>query len=103
MHDDGRQDNRQDKIAVVGCGLRLPGDIDSLDALWRFLVAGGDAIRDLPDNRWVNDLYDPQPRAGRTYVRRAGYLSGLELDFNGLRLRVVTERTPLPVLQERLP
>ncbi|NEX22079.1 acyltransferase domain-containing protein [Thiorhodococcus mannitoliphagus] len=96
-----RPDSRPDKIAVVGCGLRLPGDIDSLDALWRFLVAGGDAIDDLPQNRWVNDLYDPQPRAGRTYVRRGGYLSDLariDRSFMGVSPREALQIDP----QQRL-
>lgn len=92
---------QRDKIAIVGCGLRLPGDIDSLDALWDFLVDGGDAISDLPDDRWVNDLYDPQPRAGRTYVRRGGYLSSLEridMSFMGVSPREALQIDP----QQRL-
>jgi thioester reductase-like protein len=67
-----------DLIAILGCGIRLPGGIRSLDELWSFLVKGGDAVRDLPENRWLNDLYDPKPRSGWTYVRRAGYLDNLD-------------------------
>ncbi len=66
-------------IAIVGCGLRLPGGASSLDELWEFLVAGGDGIRDVPDGRWLVDLYDPHARAGFTYVKRAGWIDGHEL------------------------
>ncbi len=66
------------KIAITGAGLRLPGGISSLDQLWKFLIAGGDAIRDLPDGRWSKDLYDPGGGPGRTYVRRAGYIDDIE-------------------------
>jgi len=52
--------------------------VNNLDQLWEFLKARGDAIRDLPEGRWLYDLYDPRRRAGRTYVRRAGYLDGLD-------------------------
>ncbi|WP_439524867.1 type I polyketide synthase, partial [Marivita sp.] len=66
-------------IAIVGCGLRLPGNLHSLEELWDFLLIGGDGIRDLPEGRWRYDLYDPQPRSGSTYVRRAGYVDGIDL------------------------
>ncbi|EOD64939.1 type I polyketide synthase, partial [Amycolatopsis vancoresmycina] len=39
-------------IAVVGLGCRLPGGIDSPEAFWRFLDAGGDGIGDVPEGRW---------------------------------------------------
>lgn len=66
-------------VAIVGCGLRLPGQLNSLDELWAFLLRGGDGIRDIPEGRWLHDLYDPQRRDGWTYVRRAGWIDGLDL------------------------
>ncbi|MEM8663744.1 MAG: polyketide synthase, partial [Pseudomonadota bacterium] len=66
-------------LAVIGCGLRLPGSLSSLPELWAFLQRGGDGICDLPEGRWTNDLFDPRPRPGRSYVNRAGYVEGLEL------------------------
>ncbi|XWN32591.1 MAG: thioester reductase domain-containing protein [Devosia sp.] len=88
-------------LAVIGCGLRLPGNLHSLDDLWDFLIRGGDGIRDLPEGRWANDLYDPRPRPGRTYVKRAGYVDGLELidpSFLGCSPREATQIDP----QQRL-
>ncbi|WP_108662082.1 type I polyketide synthase [Acuticoccus kandeliae] len=66
-------------VAIIGCGMRLPGGVNDLEALWDFLKGRGDAIRDLPEGRWIHDLYDPKPRHGRTYVRRAGFIDGLDL------------------------
>lgn len=65
-------------VAIVGCGLRLPGNLKSLDELWAFLLEGGDGIRDIPTGRWLQDLYDPQRRDGWTYVTRAGWIDGLD-------------------------
>ncbi|MFE1771578.1 MupA/Atu3671 family FMN-dependent luciferase-like monooxygenase [Streptomyces sp. NPDC059008] len=39
-------------IAVIGAACRLPGGIESLDALWRALRDGVDAVTDLPDAPW---------------------------------------------------
>ncbi|NBH12605.1 type I polyketide synthase, partial [Amycolatopsis sp. SID8362] len=39
-------------IAIVGLGCRLPGGIETPEAFWRFLDAGGDAIGDVPAGRW---------------------------------------------------
>ncbi|MEV4052482.1 SDR family NAD(P)-dependent oxidoreductase [Amycolatopsis sp. NPDC049688] len=39
-------------IAIVGLGCRLPGGIESPEAFWRFLDAGGDGIGDVPEGRW---------------------------------------------------
>ncbi|MEZ5286503.1 MAG: type I polyketide synthase [Vicinamibacterales bacterium] len=63
-------------IAVVGAGLRLPGGISNLDALWAFLLRGGDAIGDVPADRWDADaFFDADPDApGRMSVRRGGFL-----------------------------
>jgi amino acid adenylation domain-containing protein len=65
-----------DRIAVVGIGCLLPGGIESPDALWEFLRRGGDAVIDVPPDRWNMDaVYDPAPGTpGKTVSRRAGLL-----------------------------
>ncbi|WP_340556887.1 MupA/Atu3671 family FMN-dependent luciferase-like monooxygenase [Streptomyces sp. GSL17-111] len=42
-------------IAVIGASCRLPGGIESLDALWRALRDGVDAVTDLPDAPWQRE------------------------------------------------
>lgn len=40
-------------IAVIGLGCRFPGDINSPDALWQFLIDGGNAVTEVPAGRWA--------------------------------------------------
>lgn len=43
---------RATPIAITGVACRLPGGIDSADALWELLRSGGDAVGDVPAGRW---------------------------------------------------
>lgn len=67
-------------IAVVGVGCRYPGGIDSLDALWRVVRDGVDAVSEIPSDRWnVDEYYDPDPAApGRMVTRRGGFLQDID-------------------------
>ncbi|MET0234552.1 MAG: type I polyketide synthase [Kibdelosporangium sp.] len=78
-------------IAVVGMGCRLPGGINALDEYWRFLMDGGEAIGDIPAERW--DAYAANPRftgALRAVTRRGAFLSdaaGFDAEFFGVTPR----------------
>ena len=41
-----------DPVAVVGIGCRLPGGVRGPDAFWDFLLAKGDAVGQVPPQRW---------------------------------------------------
>ncbi|WP_425556289.1 beta-ketoacyl synthase N-terminal-like domain-containing protein, partial [Kitasatospora nipponensis] len=65
-------------VAVVGMAVLLPGAPD-LQAYWRNLVGGVDAITEVPPGRWDESYYDPSPAAGparpdRLYCRRGGFV-----------------------------
>ncbi|MFJ2178446.1 SDR family NAD(P)-dependent oxidoreductase [Streptomyces sp. NPDC087851] len=66
-------------IAIVGMGCRFPGGVDSPEALWRLLAAGGEGVAEFPSDRgWdVEGLYDPERlRAGTSYTKHGGFLLG---------------------------
>ncbi|HEY5285573.1 MAG TPA: beta-ketoacyl synthase N-terminal-like domain-containing protein [Solirubrobacteraceae bacterium] len=107
-----RRQNRElltaarEPIAIVGMSCRLPGAIDTPEALWELLVRGGDAISGFPlDRGWdIEALYDPDPEAGRhgcSYVREGGFLDGagdFDADFFGISPREALVTDP----QQRL-
>lgn len=71
------QDN--EKIAIVGMGCRLPGDVDSPMALWRFLLDRKSAIGEVPSDRWSAAAFsnsDPGAR-GKISTSRGGFLSDI--------------------------
>ena len=66
-------------IAVVGMACRFPM-ADGLDAYWRLLVEGGDAIRSVPESRWDADaLYAGGGQSvglGQAATRSGGFVDG---------------------------
>ena len=90
---------QQESIAVLGMGCRLPGGVESPEEFWQLLVEGGDAIEEIPPERWDLDKhFDPDPRRPlRQSVRRAGLVKGLDAFF-GISRREALSMDP----QQRL-
>ncbi|WP_105970669.1 type I polyketide synthase [Streptomyces geranii] len=69
-------------VAIVGMSVLLPGAAD-LDAYWRNLLAGTDAITEVPEGRWDADAYYRPDSAGdravadQVYCRRGGFVDEL--------------------------
>ncbi|WP_343123335.1 sulfolipid-1 biosynthesis phthioceranic/hydroxyphthioceranic acid synthase [Actinopolyspora erythraea] len=75
-----------DPIAVIGVGCRYPGGVDSPTALWEFVARGGDAVSEVPADRWdMARIYDPEPGVpGRSVSRWGGFLAdpyGFDADY----------------------
>jgi acyl transferase domain-containing protein len=68
---------KNEPIAIIGMGCRFPGGADSPEAFWDLLRQGGDAVTDVPDDRWdVDEYYDPDPdQPGKIYTRKGGFLT----------------------------
>ncbi|MCV7382360.1 acyltransferase domain-containing protein [Mycolicibacter longobardus] len=77
-----------DDIAVVGLATRFPGDMNSPEETWEKLLAGFDAITDLPEGRWSEFLEEPRVAERVSKARtRGGYLSdikGFDAEFFAL-------------------
>ncbi|MCB9699839.1 MAG: type I polyketide synthase [Alphaproteobacteria bacterium] len=62
-------------IAIVGIGCRFPGGATGPDGYWQLIERCGDAVREVPADRWSTDHVDPDPRTpGRSYTARAAFL-----------------------------
>ncbi|PEG37907.1 polyketide synthase [Mycolicibacterium agri] len=90
-------------IAVIGIGCRFPGGSVGPQAYWEFLADGGDAIGEVPSDRWdVEEFYDPDPFSpGRMSSKWAGFLpdvSGFDADHFGISPREAETMDP----QQRL-
>ncbi|MEU0075822.1 SDR family NAD(P)-dependent oxidoreductase [Streptomyces sp. NPDC006332] len=78
-----------DAVAVVGVGCRLPGGINGPDAFWEALLAGTDAVSQVPDERWQHfDDGAPQTAAVLARTTRWGAflddIEGFDADFFGI-------------------
>ena len=75
-----RPDILREPIAIVGMACRLPGDVRNPDDLFELLIAGNEAITEIPAERgWPDALYDPDPEhRGSIYTRRGGFLSHVD-------------------------
>jgi phthiocerol/phenolphthiocerol synthesis type-I polyketide synthase D len=70
------------EIAVVGLGCRLPGGINGPEGYWRFLLGHGDAIGEVPADRW-----EPFGEGFERVSRLGGFLddvAGFDARFFGV-------------------
>jgi acyl transferase domain-containing protein/acyl carrier protein len=90
---------RAEPIAIIGMACRFPGGATSLDAFWRLLKRGEDAICEVPPERWnVDAFYDPDPAApGKMCCRHGGFLDGVDrfdAEFFGISPREAVSMDP---------
>ncbi len=71
----------KEPLAIVGIGCRLPGGANDPTAFWNNLLAGKDAIRVVPEDRWnVDRYYDPNPQIpGKMITRWGGFIDNVEM------------------------
>src|SRR5579864_6131717 len=71
--------SRREPLAIIGMGCRFPGAKGPED-FWRLLCGEGDAITEVPANRFpIDALYDPRPGiVGKVVTRWGGFLDGID-------------------------
>ena len=89
---DDLERDRLEPIAIVGTGLRFPGNADRLADFWSLLFSGGDAVGEIPPERWsLEHFYDPDPDAPGKMSTRDGalltYPDKFDADFFGVSPR----------------
>src|SRR5262245_65520864 len=74
---------RNEPIAIIGMSCRFPGEARNPQAFWELLTRAGDAISEVPLDRWDwRAFHDSDPMAaGKTNTRWGGFLSQLA-DFD---------------------
>ncbi len=70
----------RDPVAVIGIACRFPGAITDAQGFWQFLTEGGDAIREIPGDRFdLGRYFDPNPATpGKVMTRWGGYLECID-------------------------
>ena len=74
----------REPLAVIGIGCRFPGGIDSPASYWDALLAGVDAICDVPQDRWNHErFHDTNPeKSGSIRNAKGGFIDGVD-QFDG--------------------
>lgn len=71
---------QSDPIAIVGMGMRFPGNVKNHRQLWDLLVNGVDAIDEVPRERWdIDEYFDADSMApGKMSTRWGGFIEGVD-------------------------
>ncbi len=71
-------------IAVIGMGCHFPGGADNPEQFWQLLVNGGDAVTEVPAQRWsIEQYYDANPDTpGKMHTRSGGFLNARIDEFD---------------------
>ncbi|PRG06999.1 non-ribosomal peptide synthetase [Burkholderia ambifaria] len=98
-----REAGTPEPIAIVGMSCRFPGAAHDLDAYWRLLNDGVDAISEVPRERWdIDAYYDPDPEApGRMVCRFGGFLDDVD-QFDPAFFRITPREAAAMDPQQRL-
>ena len=94
-------------VAVISMACRLPGGVVTPEDFWQLLQTGGDAIIDVPKDRWDADkIYNADPDIdGTSYSCRGGFLDSIysyDAPFFGISPREAQALDPTQYLMLEL-
>ncbi|KDA01425.1 type I polyketide synthase [Hyphomonas oceanitis] len=71
---------QMEPIAIVGCGMRYPGGVNSLDDMQALLSGKVNAVRTVPADRWDAEAYysPDQEAAGKIVTKKGGFLDRID-------------------------
>lgn len=86
-------------IAIVSMACRLPGGVTTPDEFWELLKRGGDAIIDVPEGRWNDDILHSGSldKGSDSYCRRGGFIPSIhsfDASFFGISPREARRLDP---------
>jgi len=95
--------NEAEPIAIVGMACNLPGDNQTPDDFWSFLLKKKSGIVEVPEDRWLTEVfYDPNPDAiAKSVSKWGGFIEdirGFDAKFFGISPREAASMDP----QQRL-
>lgn len=71
---------KYEPIAIIGMGCRFPGEVNTPNDFWNFLIAEKDAIGEIPSTRWdANSLYSPNyDDAGKIITTQGAFFNQVQ-------------------------
>jgi malonyl CoA-acyl carrier protein transacylase len=90
---------QNEPVAIIGMGLRFPGEASTPAALWNILSRGVSTITEIPASRWkLEDYFDADADApGKMYSRHGSFIgdpAGFDAHFFGISPREAVEIDP---------
>ena len=76
------RETEHEPLAVVGMSCRFPGGANSPEQFWELLQRGGDAVCEVPRERFdIDEFYAPdRDIPGKIITRQGGFLQDVDLD-----------------------
>lgn len=77
---DAAERQHREPVAVVGVGCRFPGGADGPATFWHNLIAGHDAVTEIPPGRWdPQAFYDPTPGTpGKMFTLAGAFIDNVD-------------------------
>ncbi|MGJ8638642.1 MAG: thioester reductase domain-containing protein [Opitutaceae bacterium] len=72
--------NSPEPIAIVGMGLKFPGNANDVSSFWQLMMDGVDAIQEIPEDRWSTSKYyhSKTNTPGKTYAKWGGFVDDFD-------------------------